>query len=274
MPLIFVPTPLGNLEDITFRAVVALKSATVVFCEDTRVAKKLLDLLSQKYNFETEKKRFISLHSHNEQEVLKTIDISVFASECIYLSDAGMPCISDPGAYLAKYLQENNIPYDVLPDPSAAVALYAASGFLDSRFLFYGFLPHKKNNRSEELNKLLSSEYPVIFYEAPHRIEEFFRELSDMAPDAEVFAAKEMTKLHQKYFRGSSKSVFEQIQNSSKKGEWAVAVKFLGQKNDKITLGIDEIKALDLPKKQAAKLIAKITGENPKELYEKMVTER
>jgi 16S rRNA (cytidine1402-2'-O)-methyltransferase len=83
-----------------------------------------------------------------------------------------------------------------------------------------------------------------------------------------------MTKLHQKYFRGSSKSVFEQIQNSSKKGEWAVAVKFLGQKNDKITLGIDEIKALDLPKKQAAKLIAKITGENPKELYEKMVTER
>ena len=223
---------------------------------------------------ETEKKRFISLHSHNEQEVLKTIDISVFASECIYLSDAGMPCISDPGAYLAKYLQENNIPYDVLPGPSAAVALYAASGFLDSRFLFYGFLPHKKNNRSEELNKLLSSEYPVIFYEAPHRIEEFFGELSDMAPDAEVFAAKEMTKLHQKYFRGSSKSVFEQIQNSSKKGEWAVAVKFLGQKNDKITLGIDEIKALDLPKKQAAKLIAKITGENPKELYEKMVTER
>lgn len=273
MSLTFVPTPLGNLEDITFRIIDALKSATVVFCEDTRVAKKLLDLLSQKYNFEIERKRFISLHSHNEQEVLKNIDPSIFESECIYLSDAGMPCISDPGAYLVGYLQENNIRYDVLPGPSAVPLVYAASGFLDSKFLFYGFLPHKKNNRLDELSKLSTSQFPVIFYEAPHRIEEFFEELSEISPDAEVFAAKELTKMHQKYLKGDPKSILSQIQSSSKKGEWAVVVKFATQKNSVITLGIDEIKALDLPKKQAAKLIAKITGENPKELYEKMVKE-
>lgn len=271
MPLTFLPTPIGNLEDVTFRTVKAMQDAEVVFCEDTRVTKKLFDLLSTRYGADISKKIFYSLHSHNEEKVLENIDISIFDKNCVYLSDAGMPCISDPGAFLALFAQKHKIAYDVLPGASALTTLYAASGFLDSKFLFYGFLPHKTNSRIDELKKLSLSEYPVIFYEAPHRIIQFLEELCSVAKDAEVFAAKELTKMHQRYFRGNASEILGELKKLSSKGEWAVVVKFKGLQSGFLSLSLDDVLELDLPKKQAAKLIAKITGENPKNIYEELI---
>lgn len=272
MPLTFLPTPIGNLEDMTFRAVKAIQECEVVFCEDTRVTKKLFDLLTQRYAADISKKTFYSLHSHNEERILQNIDISIFDKKCVYASDAGMPCVSDPGAMLALYAQKNGIEYDVLPGASATVTVYAASGFLDSKFLFYGFLPHKTQSRMDELKKLSLSEYPIIFYEAPHRILQFLEELDKTDKDADVFAAKELTKLHQKYFRDKPSEILSKLKTLSTKGEWALAVKFSSKQESLLTLSIDELLELELPKKQLAKLIAKATGANPKSVYEELIS--
>lgn len=271
MPLTFVPTPLGNLEDITFRSLKTIESSEVVFCEDTRVSKKLIDLLAEKYSLNISKKFFISLHSHNEERVLEQIDKAIFDKNCIYMSDAGMPAISDPGAMLVEFARANNISYDVLPGASAVTTAYAASGFLDSKFVFYGFLPHKTSSREEELKKLSASEYPVVFYEAPHRIEQFFEELAKVDKDAEIFASKELTKLHQKYFKSTAAQFAATLKNISTKGEWVVTVKFSKQNSDMLAISLDEIMELELPKKQMAKLISKITGEAPKSIYEELI---
>lgn len=271
MPLTFIPTPIGNLEDMTFRAVKAMQDAEVVFCEDTRVTKKLFDLLNQRFDAQISKKTFYSLHSHNEERILQNIELSIFEKNCVYMSDAGMPCISDPGALLVEYAQKNNISYDVLPGASAAVTAYAASGFLDSKFIFYGFLPHKSSARIEELRKLQSSKHPVIFYEAPHRIEQFAKELCEIDRDATIFAAKELTKMHQKYITISAVEFEQTLKVISTKGEWVVVVLFSKKESGFIVLSLDEVLELELPKKQAAKLIAKITGENPKNVYEELI---
>ncbi len=257
---------------MTFRAVKAIQDAQIVFCEDTRVTKKLFDLLRERFGIDISKKTFYSLHSHNEERILENIDLSLFEKNCVYMSDAGMPCISDPGALLAQYAQQNGIKYDVLPGASAALTVYAASGFLDGKFLFYGFLPHKSNARIDELKKLSMSEIPVVFYEAPHRILQFLEELASVDESAELFAAKELTKMHQKYFKATPKTLLADLKNHSIKGEWAVVVKFGRQKSDSLLIGLDEIMELDLPKKQAAKLISKITGENPKTIYEELIS--
>ncbi len=248
-----------------------MQDAEVVFCEDTRVTKKLFDLLSSRYGTDISKKTFYPLHSHNEEKVLENIDIAIFEKNCIYMSDAGMPCISDPGAFLALFAQKHGIEYDVLPGASALTTVYAASGFLDSKFIFYGFLPHKTNSRIDELKKLSLSEYPVIFYEAPHRIIQFLEELSSIAENADVFAAKELTKLHQRYFRGKASEILGKLKKLSAKGEWAVVVKFQRLQSGFLSLSLSDILELQLPKKQAAKLIAKITGENPKNIYEELI---
>lgn len=248
-----------------------IQNCEVVFCEDTRVTKKLFDLLCDKYNIDISKKTFYSLHSHNEERVLEKIDLTIFEKNCVYMSDAGMPCISDPGAFLALYAQTNNIPYDVLPGASALTTVYAASGFLDSRFIFYGFLPHKTSAREEELTTLASSDTPVIFYEAPHRIIQFLEELAKVDENADVFASKELTKMHQKYFRLKPKELLSKLKELSTKGEWALVVKFSAQSAKSLNMSLDEIMELDLPKKQMAKLISKITGEQPKTIYEELI---
>lgn len=256
---------------MTFRAVKAMQDAEVVFCEDTRVTKKLFDLLNQRFDAQISKKTFYSLHSHNEEKILQDIELSIFEKNCVYMSDAGMPCISDPGALLVEYAQKNEIGYDVLPGASAAVTAYAASGFLDSKFVFHGFLPHKSGSRIDELRELQSSVHPIIFYEAPHRIEQFAKELCEVDSEAAVFAAKELTKMHQKYFRVSATEFAEKLKTFSTKGEWVVIVVFSNKQSGFLSLSLDEVLQLDLPKKQAAKLIAKITGENPKSVYEELI---
>jgi len=265
----FIPTPIGNLEDISLRSLRLLESATTIFCEDTRVTKRLIYLLKKKNLIHPPEQRFIAMHSHNESEVLAKIDISLFEEEVLYVSDAGMPAVSDPGCALVRFAQEHAIPYDVLPGANAALLAYASSGFCQSRFLFYGFLPHKGRDREVDLQEALYSGFVTILYEAPHRIMKLIEQICNIDPKREIFAIKEATKMHQKQFRGSAAEILEQLRMQNIKGEWVVVInsdtKSLG------TISVEDIMALDIPKKQAAKLIAKITGKSPKACYNDLI---
>jgi 16S rRNA (cytidine1402-2'-O)-methyltransferase len=265
----FVPTPIGNLEDISFRSLKLLEEAKIILCEDTRVTKRLLHLFKEKFDISPKTEQFISFHSHNEKEVLEKLSPKIFKDTVLYVSDAGMPAVSDPGCMLVSYCDEHKIEYDVLPGANALLLAYASSGFCDTKFLFLGFLPHKGGDRQESLKEALYSGFVTILYESPHRIEKLIDQISELEADREIFLIKEATKLHQKTFRGSALEIQTILKEQNIKGEWVVVIK--SEKKEIGTITIKDILDLDIPKKQAAKMIAKITGKSPKECYKKLI---
>ena len=259
--LTFVPTPIGNLDDISKRALNALLESEIIFCEDTRVTKKLLNL----YNIPLNKK-FISMHSHNEEKVISNIDKNELINKnCIYVSDAGMPGISDPGSKLVQFCQKNSIPYSVIPGANAALTAFVASGF-EGAFTFFGFLPHKGKERQKALNEVLFHDKIAIIYESPHRIEKLINELKTLIPERIVFLAKELTKIHETFIKSKAKD----INLSNSKGEWVVVID-KGEKNKKLELTYEEILALSLPPKEKAKLLSKISEKSVKEIYKEIL---
>ncbi len=268
--LYFIPTPIGNLEDISLRSLKLLESASTIYCEDTRVTKKLFSLLKEKKKINPPSQKFISLHSHNEKNVLANLSPQSLKNEIVlYVSDAGMPAISDPGCELVRYAQKYNIEYDILPGANAALVAYASSGFCDSKFLFYGFLPHKGSSRTNALNEALFNGFVTILYEAPHRIIKLIEQICNIDEKREIFLIKEATKMHQKHFKGSADEVLQMLKVQNIKGEWVVVIN-----SDKRELGVitvNDILSLGIPKKQAAKLIAKITGKSPKQCYSELL---
>ena len=255
--LTLVPTPIGNLSDISKRAQKALLEADIIFCEDTRVTKRLLNLLQIDYSNKT----FYSMHSHNENEIIKKINISIFAKNVVYVSDAGMPGISDPGSKLIQYAQTNNIEYDVIPGANAVLTALVASGF-EGEFTFFGFLPHKGNIREKKLKEVISHDKIAILYESPHRLEKLLNKLKELIPNRIVFFAKELTKKHQTFIKDYVKN----IELSNTKGEWVVVFdKTI--KNNTITFGYDDILSLKLSPKEKAKLLSQISDKSTKEIY-------
>ncbi len=268
--LTLVPTPIGNLEDISTRALDALKSAELFFCEDTRVTKRLLNLLSSKYNLTFPDVAFQSFHHHNEQKVLKSLDKNILIEKnVVYVSDAGMPCVSDPGSTLVEYCIANEISYDVIPGANAVLTAFAMSGFEATEFTFFGFLPHKGKERHEKLLKLTNSEFLPILYESPHRLLKLLEELANIEPTRIVFLAKELTKLHQKTYKKTALELYEEFKTISIKGEWVVVLQ--NKPTTGLTLELSDIEALDLPPKQKAKLISKLTGRKTKEVYQEIL---
>jgi len=265
----FIPTPIGNLDDISQRSLKLLCECHTLFCEDTRVTKRLLSLLSEKHNLTFNIENFISLHSHNEKYVLDNIDISVFDETVAYLSDAGMPCVSDPGSYFVQYCQEKNLSYEVLPGANAALLAYASSGFSNPKFTFYGFLPHKGKERDTGLEFIKNSSIPTIIYESPHRIEKLSSELAALLPERKAIFIKEATKKFERKFVSTCKDINEQLKDANLKGEWVIVIDSESTcKGDAITK--EDILELKLPPKQKAKLLAKVTGESVKEWYSKL----
>ena len=269
--LTLVPTPIGNLQDISQRALFALKNAQILLCEDTRVAKRLLFLLKEKQNLETEIDRFISLHSHNEKEWLKNIEPDFFQQNIVYISDAGMPSISDPGALLVEYCKDNNIEYDVLPGANALLTAFAASGFIENSFVFLGFLPHKGHDRDVALQEALYNSYTTILYESPHRLLKLLEQLNQIEPKRVIFLAKELTKMHQKYYKDSATNLYNLLKSENIKGEWVVVIE--ATTSSKLTITQEDILALKLPKKQSAKLISRLTGESTKDCYDRLINQ-
>ncbi|MDR1614128.1 MAG: 16S rRNA (cytidine(1402)-2'-O)-methyltransferase [Campylobacteraceae bacterium] len=270
--LYFIPTPIGNLEDITIRGLKLLTSTPLIFCEDTRVAKKLINLLKERFGKSEEtKQKFISLHSHNEQHVINSLNVDDFlTSDTVYISDAGMPCISDPGAVLVKFAQENGIPFCVLPGANALLLALAASGFEGTKFYFHGFLPHKKEARMKELREILPLKYNSVLYESTHRILQLSLELAKIAPQRVIYLIKEATKMYETHYKGSASELAEKLKTANLNGEWAVVIKGEEQKKSEY-LTKEDILPLLLPAKQKAKLLAKVTGESVKEWYDILI---
>jgi len=265
----FIPSPIGNLEDISLRSLKILSDATTIFCEDTRVTKRLIYLLDQKHQTTFKEKQYIAMHSHNQMRVLESIDRSIFDEDVVYMSDAGMPCVSDPGCELVRYLQKHNIDYEVLPGANAALLAYASSGFCQKEFLFFGFLPHKGKDRKNELQRILNSGFVTIVYESPHRISKLVDELASIVPDRQIFLIKEATKLHEFKLKATAQEIAKKFKDINQKGEWVVVID--AQKSTGAQITLEDILSLDLPKKEASKLIAKLTGKSPKECYEELV---
>jgi 16S rRNA (cytidine1402-2'-O)-methyltransferase len=271
--LTFVPTPIGNLGDLSFRSLEILKEAELILCEDTRVTKKLLNLISQKLNIiiDTANKDFLSIHSHNEKAFLTDTNKELILSKnTVYMSDAGMPCISDPGALLVNFCIEHDIKYDVLPGANALLTAYAMSGFEKKEFTFFGFLPHKGKDRQNQLQSICESQFITILYESPHRLLKLLEQLENIDENRTIFVVKELTKIYQQSFKGTVKEVYSKLKETDIRGEWVIVIDtIVSQVGDHITL--KDIQELDLPPKQKAKLISKLTGQNTKDIYNNLI---
>jgi len=270
--LAFVPTPIGNLGDISFRTIEVLKDGELILCEDTRVTKKLISLISQKLEITFPQFDYVSLHSHNEKDFLtKENQLLLETKNCIYMSDAGMPCVSDPGSFLVDFCLENKIEYDVLPGANAILTAYASSGFSNTSFTFFGFLPHKGSNRSDLLDKVLNSENLAILYESPHRLMKLIEEINVLDPDRELFVTKELTKKFQTRYKNKVSIILEELKTTTIKGEWVVIIKNIEQENRGI-ITEDDLLALELPPKQKAKIVSKLTGKSVKDIYNNLTS--
>ncbi len=246
-----------------------------IFCEDTRISKKLLSLLSQKYSIPCEPKTFISFHSHNENEILSSLHVKdLQEKEYAFVSDAGMPCISDPGAKMVKFCQENDISYEIYSGANALLLAYSASGFLEPEFSFFGFLPHKGKEREDALNKVLSSAQNTILYESPHRLIKLLEQIQSIDSQRELFLIKEATKKFEQKFFGKVKEIYEKMLTLNVKGEWVVVIKKAQNLHVNSPLHVKDILELDLKPKQKAKLLAKITNESANIWYQKLCDEK
>ena len=268
--LTFIPTPIGNPQDITIRALQEFKKATLFLCEDTRETKRLLRILEERFDFSYPEVEFLSFHEHNGAERLKEVARRLKDEQVVYVSDAGMPIISDPGQILVEYCQTEGIEYDVLPGASAVTTAYAASGFKEGKFLFYGFLPQKGSERSSALIEMMNESTNTVLYEAPHRIEKLIAEIHQIDEEREVFFAKELSKKFQNYHRGSAKSILKKFETINSKGEWVVVIQ--GKKEQANVLYVEDILAFDMQPKVKAKLLAKITDKNVKEWYQELIS--
>lgn len=268
--LILVPTPIGNIGDISLRAIDALSQADILLCEDTRVTKKLIHILKERYNTAfKENQKFISLHSHNEKDFVEKLEPSFFEQNIVYASDAGMPGISDPGQSLVRYCIDYSVNYDVLPGANAVLTAFVASGFVQTQMLFFGFLDHKGNSRNSGLQEALHNGYTTVLYESPHRLEKLLLEINKEESKRNIFLAKELTKKFQNYFHGTAKEILEEL-NGNYKGEWVVVIQ-ASEIHANSAISQNDILDLDLPKKTQAKLISKITGENTKVCYQRLL---
>ena len=217
--LYLVPTPIGNLSDMTFRAVEILKSVDLILAEDTRTSKKLLD----HYQVDTPLKSF---HAHNEHNVLETIIGQLKAgAQYALISDAGTPGISDPGFLLVRACHENEIAVSSLPGATSSVTALVASGLPSDKFFFEGFLPHKKGKQTR-IKFLASLEYTSILFESPHRLVKTLQQLSEhCGEDRMVCVCRELTKVHEEIKRGSLKELIAYFGSQTKvKGEIVIVV--------------------------------------------------
>lgn len=217
--LYIVATPIGNLSDITFRAVEVLKSVDLIACEDTRVTRVLLD----HFNI---KKPTVSYHQHSKiSKVDYLIEQLLSGKDIALVTDAGTPGISDPANYLVKLVCNKGIKVVPIPGPSALAAAVSVSGIVDKDFYFVGFLPRKKG-RQTELKKISSIGAPVVIYESAVRIEKTLVELKEyFGEKATVFIAREMTKKFEEYLRGDISEVLSDLKNHVLKGEFVLLIR-------------------------------------------------
>jgi len=273
--LYVVATPIGNLEDITYRAVRVLKEADLIACEDTRQTRKLLD----HYGIG---QPMVSYHEHNENERAQELVEKLKAGATIaQVSDAGMPGISDPGYRVVKLAIEHGIQVVPIPGASAVIAALSASGLATDAFEFRGFLPAKAGQRRTALEQVRSQQSTVIFYEAPHRIVESLEDVVRiLGPERRVVIARELTKIHEEFIRGTAQEVLKMARSRELKGEITLLVgkaeTSVGSEVEKDlrTRLEDLMREQKLDEKAALKVLAKETGQSKSEVYRELQRKR
>ena len=275
--LYLVATPIGNLEDITLRALRILREADQIAAEDTRHTQKLLT------HYEISRP-LVSYHEHNEVTRAPELIVALEQGAKIALvSDAGMPLVSDPGHRLVALCVQHHIPVVPVPGPSASLAALAASGLPNEEFLFVGFLPQRSGERRRALERLRIEDRTLILYEAPHRIAECVADAREILGDRPACLAREVTKVHEEFRRGKLSEIEESLREKPAKGE----IMFLIGPGEASAAGtgvdlsqglaerVEELmKQAKLDRKEALKLAAKERGMTRREAYEKVVEER
>jgi 16S rRNA (cytidine1402-2'-O)-methyltransferase len=216
--LYLVPTPIGNLEDITLRAIRILKEVDVILAEDTRSSRVLLNHLGIE-------KRLLSHHQHNEHQSVPEVIKMIQAGQSVALiSDAGTPGISDPGFLLVREALKEGVEMECLPGPTAFVPALVLSGLPCNRFHFEGFLPHKKG-RQTRLKELAEMDTTIVLYESPHRILKALEQLSEhLGPDSPASVSRELSKVHEQTIRGTLTELIAHFNENEPRGEMVVVV--------------------------------------------------
>jgi 16S rRNA (cytidine1402-2'-O)-methyltransferase len=274
--LYLVATPIGNLEDITLRALRILREADQIAAEDTRHTQKLLT------HYEISRP-LVSYHEHNEMTRAPELIVALEQGAKIALvSDAGMPLVSDPGHRLVTLCLQHHIPVVPVPGPSASLAALAASGLPNEEFLFVGFLPQRSGERRRAFERLRIEDRTLILYEAPHRIAECVADAREILGDRPACIAREVTKMHEEFRRGKLSELEESLRERPAKGEITFLI---GAGATEAGAGVDSSQSLadrveelmrqaKLDRKEALKLAAKERGMTRREAYEKVVEEK
>lgn len=274
--LYLVATPIGNLEDLTYRAARILSDVSLIACEDTRHTRKLLN----HYGIKT---KTVSYHEHNErQQALKLIELVKTGADVAVVSDAGTPGISDPGFRIVKLALDENIPVVPVPGPTAVISALVASGIPSDEFFFGGFLPARSAARRKRLAELSSMRTTLVFYEAPHRIIEALKDVRDVLGEREAVVARELTKLHEELLRGNLSELASRFQeaNNDPRGEMVLIIDRheIAGTQDKSGLNVSSLVAGfetdGLDSRAALKKAAKQLGLSRAEAYRQLTVER
>lgn len=271
--LYIVATPIGNLEDITLRAIRILKEVDIIAAEDTRHTLKLLNHLGLS-------KPLISYHRHNEEiKTEELINKLLDGKNIALVSDAGTPVISDPGGEIVKVAIENNIKVTPVPGACAAITALIASGIDAKEFTFIGFLPQNKKNRKEKLEQIKNSGVTIILYEAPHKLLQTLKDLKPTVENRNIVLARELTKIHEEYITGTIEEIEQIVQIP--KGEYVIIIDKTEKTKKEIeleelnTLSIEEhykyYEKSGLEKKEIIKQIAKDRNVNKNEIYQQFI---
>lgn len=270
--LYVIGTPIGNMDDVTLRQLETLRNVDFICAEDTRVTLKLLS----RYDI---RKPLVSYHEHSGREVADRITERILNGENAgVVTDAGMPCISDPGENLVKICYEKNIDVKVIPGPSAVVSALAISGLNTSRFTFEGFLSVTKKQRFEHLESLRDEQRTMIFYEAPHKLLSTLSDMLDYLGDRKISLCRELTKIYEEVLRMTISEAIQYYSEKSPRGEYVLVVEGKTHtETENITLdeALEEVRKLvengEKPV-NACKIVAKKHGFKKSELYSQFVT--
>jgi len=266
--LYLIPTPIGNLEDITLRSINMLKKVDVIFCEDTRIAGMLLNKLEIK-------KKLISCNNINEEQVKDKVLLQLQNGLNVGLiTDRGTPIISDPGYKSVDYVIKNGYNVIGLPGPTALIPALITSGIEPSPFLFYGFLNSKNSKLEKELEELVSLKYTLIFYESPHRILSMLTSLLKVFGDRKISVNREISKLYEEIYRGKISEVIEEIPKDIK-GEFVIVVEGNKETPNYSNISIrDHVVSyvnLGYSEKEAMKLVARDRKMSKSDIYKEYV---
>lgn len=272
--LYLVATPIGNLEDITMRALRILKEVDIIAAEDTRNTKKLCNY----YEITTP---LLSYHEHNiEQGGEKILQYLRSGKSVALVSDAGLPCISDPGKDIVEKAIDENFAVVPIPGANAALSALIASGISPQPFYFFGFLNRNKKERRQQLENIAKKEETIIFYEAPHRLKETLKDIEEVMGNRNIVLARELTKKFEEFLRGTVKEAIDWTANNDIRGEFCLVIEGNNNKEDTEEdlpywneLSVIEhvvflIKEHNITSKEAIKQVAKERGMNKRDVYQ------